>query len=404
MVFAGLSLEQAPPYRTTVKFFVVGFIYAFLCGLYLFFEPNFYNPALIHLFTLGFMGAVMFGAVFQFLPVVGGVTFKRIGLLTNLVCIFLNLGVISFFFAFTTLQKELFFLAAAFLSAAVLILSISVIFKVIIQKVTNISILSIAIALFFLLTGMALGADMLSAYGVAKFSERFLIFKDIHLHFLLYGWSVILVMGISFQVIAMFWVTTPFSTKQKGFFVLAMSLILFMYAASLFFEAAAIVKTVLLLLTMAYAVFIIQRLQTRKRKLQDYSVNFWYIAMGSLFFSSILLLFQYQSLGYKIFAYGFIYSVITAMIYKILPFITWFFLSAKGLFDIPTMKEMVAQKSLQMVYILYITGFVILLLTQFFPQQSIKQFFAFIFLVLNLLHLYNFLMVIKIYTRLLAKP
>lgn len=399
MVFAGLSLDQAPPYSATMKFFITGFVYALLCGVYLLFNPSFYNPVFIHLFTLGFMAMVMFGAIFQFLPVVGGITFKNIVFLSNFVYFCLNLGIVSFFAAFTTFNTLLFFMATAFLAFGVAAMALSVIVKVILSKTKNISIISIAAALTFLLLGMLLGTHLLSAYGISKFSRHFILLKDIHLHFLLYGWSLILIMGVSFQVIPMFWVSVDYVKKVKLFFVFGMSFLLFLYAISSFYALQDLIKPLILLLASIYAFSIMLKLKNRKRKLSDYSVRFWYIAMISLILSSIAFLLNLHEVGYKVFAYGFIYGVISAMIYKIIPFITWFFLSAKGLFDIPTMKEMIPSGRLQQVFYIYLLGYLTLLLTILTQNESIKIFFAFLSIALSLLHLISFINVIKIYKK-----
>jgi hypothetical protein len=397
MVFAGLSLDQAPPYASTVKFFITGFAYATLAGLYLLFlQTTFYNAAFIHLLTLGFAAHVMFGAVFQFLPVVGGITFKRVRMLTNVVYASLNFGIIAFIGAFTTFASWLFIVAAALLFCTVFTFGLSVIYKVISQKTKNISIISIAFAVFFLLIGTFLAGHMLATYAFSLSFETLAAVKSLHLHLLLYGWTLLLVAGVSFQVIPMFWVAQDFSKNTKTLFVFSLAGLLLIYALASFLNEAHLVKPFILIYAIIYAVSITVRLQNRKRKLQDFSVNYWFIAMGALIVSSVLLLLGFDYEGALVFGYGFFYGVICAMIYKIIPFLTWFFLSAKGVFDIPTMKEMVAQKNMQNSFYLYIATFIMLLLT---PFLNVTAVFALLFTGLNLYHLYNLLGVVSIYKK-----
>jgi len=397
MVFAGLSLDQAPPYASTVKFFITGFIYAVAAGLYLFFsQTTFFNAAFIHLLTLGFAAHVMFGAVFQFLPVVGGITFARVQFLTDFVYVSLNLGIIAFVGAFTAFHSWLFIAATILLFMSVFTFGFSVIYKVIGQKTKNISIISIAVAVGFLLIGTLLAGHMLATYAFSLSFETLVQIQSLHLHLLLYGWTLLLVTGVSFQVIPMFWVAQDFSKKTKTLFVFSLAGLLLLYALAWFLNEAHLVKPFILIYAIIYGVAIIVRLKNRKRKLQDFSVNYWFIAMGGLIVSSALLLFGFDYAGALVFGYGFFYSVICAMIYKIIPFLTWFFLSAKGVFDIPTMKEMVTQKNMQNVFYLYIGTFIMLLLT---PFLNVTAIFALLFTVLNLYHLYNLLGVVAVYKK-----
>lgn len=76
----GLSLEQAPPFSVVLRFFLSGAIFGVLAGIFiLIFGIDIYdasNPKaliLTHTLTLGVMLSFMFGALFQMLPVIGGV-------------------------------------------------------------------------------------------------------------------------------------------------------------------------------------------------------------------------------------------------------------------------------------------------------------------------------------------
>jgi len=215
MVFAGLSLEQAPPYSVTMKFFITGFVYALFGGVYLALNGGVFDIMFIHLMTIGFMTMVMSGVVLQFLPVVGGITFKRINLLSNLIFIGLNLGVIGFY-----LYNLLLLTMSAFiLFFSITLFTMSVIYKVFMSKTKNLSILSIAFALLFLFLGMLAGVLMLHSHASINLDESFLQVKNLHLHLLFFGWILLLVMGVSFQVIPMFWVAKDFSPQSKAVFI-----------------------------------------------------------------------------------------------------------------------------------------------------------------------------------------
>jgi len=392
MVFAGLSLDQAPPYSVTMKFFITGFVYAFFGGVYLAINGGVFDVIFIHLMTIGFMTMVMSGAVLQFLPVVGGITFKRIKLLSNLIYIGLNLGVIGFVVGFYLYNLLLLRMSAFILSFSITLFAMSVIYKVFTSKTKNLSILSIAFALLFLFLGMLAGVWMLHSHASINFDESFLQVKNLHLLLLFFGWILLLVMGVSFQVIPMFWVAKDFSPKSKAVFIFLMAGLLLL---NLFFATFAFLL-LLLLLGAVYAVAMMHRLYKRKRKLSDCSVKYWFVAMASLLIVMLFLIFDVATyLSYKIAAFGFVYGVISAMIYKIIPFITWFHLSAKGIFEIPTMKEMIAQKQIEYGFYLFLITYFALIFTPL--SDRFETLFIATFIILNLLHLVNFLKVIVLY-------
>ena len=48
-----------------------------------------------------------------------------------------------------------------------------------------------------------------------------------------------------------------------------------------------------------------------------------------------------------LFALGFLYSLLQGMIYKIVPFLSWFHLNSKGYFQIPTLREFIKEDSIK---------------------------------------------------------
>ena len=82
MNFTGLSLDQAPPIQSVLRFFLTAPFFAIAASITLFFIGSdevltLSSPkmiALIHLFTLGFMMMIIFGALQQMLPVIAGVS------------------------------------------------------------------------------------------------------------------------------------------------------------------------------------------------------------------------------------------------------------------------------------------------------------------------------------------
>ena len=80
----GLSMEQAPPIKVILRFFLTGSIFGIVAGFMLFFYSDNLNNfsasstlATVHILALGVMASFMFGALFQMLPVICGVSIKE---------------------------------------------------------------------------------------------------------------------------------------------------------------------------------------------------------------------------------------------------------------------------------------------------------------------------------------
>ena len=105
------------------------------------------------------------------------------------------------------------------------------------------------------------------------------------------------------------------------------------------------------LLLIAYASITLYRLTQRKRPLTDATVWFWRIGLVSLIITLLLLLVslwnpvpQLAPLQYVFFTI-FAISVLFAMLYKIIPFLTWFHLNAQGYLTAPMMHEVIHPKT-----------------------------------------------------------
>ena len=60
-----------------------------------------------------------------------------------------------------------------------------------------------------------------------------------------------------------------------------------------------------------------------------------------------------------LFGLGFAVSIINGMIYKIIPFLTWFHLNSQGVFNIPTMRDMIPSQATKIQFYLHISSVVL---------------------------------------------
>lgn len=387
----GLSADQAPPFSSPIRFFLTAPIFAILAGCLLLFydssefsRSSFVAVAFIHLLTLGFAGFVMIGALQQMLPVLAGVNFPKPKLLASFLHITLSVGVILMACGFIYSDHTMQFLSSIFLIIPILIFA-GVIFYVL-SKVdyANETVNSMKYAVISLIFVAFSGGFLLISHASENFGDIFLYVKFIHVNFASFGWIFLLILGVSFQVIPMFWGSSDYKNEYKRYLVYT----IFGFLILLVFLPLEYFSVILSFMTIVFSIFTLQKLTNRKRKIFDIAVVCWQIALASLILASVLIAIQiifHISLDSQIFVsfgVGFVMSVIFGMLYKIVPFLSWFHLSGRGVWDIPSIKEMISKRALQTQIIFHFVAFGLL----FFAFLKIGAVF---FIISNILFLFN---------------
>jgi len=294
----------------------------------------------------------------QMLPVIAGVKFPRPLLNARLIFLLLSTGTLTLVFGLYASDPIWLKIAAGLLGSGIgyFILLAGYALSGVAQRSDSVrafgyAFWSLGAALFF---GLLV---VLSHAGVIGYRE---VFAHLHIAWMVVGWMMLLVIGVSFQVVPMFYVTEAYSLfcRRYGTVLLFGALIVFSLVR-LFAPGFEIVAVLLLgfalLIVIGYAAVTIRRLYTRKRATRESNIRLWYLAMGSLIAGIIL-----WSIGYltdaerlvigggMVLAVGFAVSLITAMLYKIVPFLVWFHLSSMGHFDVATMRELVPERRIRL--------------------------------------------------------
>ena len=367
MTLQGLSLDQAPPYFVPNLFFLSGLSYMTVASIFAIFMPfgeiaSRLHPsslALIHIFTLGVFANIMMGASFQMLPVVAGARYPVVVTLSLLVYAFFQVGTISLIVAFLTFEALLFQSAALFLALGVFIFTASTIFALRTSSYKESSNNGIRTAnIAFLVTLMLALFLIASLLGVDFDTMRLL---SLHSSFGAFGWIFLLILSVSFWVIPMFYVTSPYPKYCKKI-ILPLSVVL------LIFNAIYLLSLPLV----AFGLSTLRRVRDRKRKLKDGVVYFWTFGMLSLLVFSLLLGLSYFFDGEfyyyfgLFFGCGFVLSVMLGMLLKIVPFLTWFHLSYLGVLDAPMPGEMIEQRAIIRAFYLHLSGVLLLIFAPIF--------------------------------------
>lgn len=399
MFSQGLSLEQAPPVSVPFRFFLTAPIFGILIGLMFLFSDfqtisNQYSHeaiAVTHLFTLGMLSMIIFGAMQQMMPVLAGAVIKKTKLFATIVHSFLLLGTLflSGFFLFNI--KSFLYIAVLFLSISFLtfsIYSIKLLFQV---KFLTSTVKAMRLFSLCSFITLILGVFIASSHINDNISGNHFIFVNAHIIFGAIGFAMILIMGVSFQIIPMFYVALDFpKVIQDKAPIIVFLLLCFFVLFLLFSIDLFLLKTLLVIVLFSFALFGIKSLNNRKRPIFDVTLWYWKLSFLSLIVSLFIWLSDAVQSNYIlmiIFSLGFLLSLLQGMVYKIIPFLSWFHLTSKGYFSVPTMREFIDEKYIKINFYLHFVAILLFIIS--FYINSLINLAAIVFIFSNIIFLIN---------------
>ncbi len=371
-----ISQDFAPPFKLIAPFFILGGLFYLLTSFFIFSfsieELSYLNPkvlSLVHLFLLGFVMMIIFGAMAQLVPVVLEVGHFGVELfyaIWPLLLIGTSLMVLGFLYSpsllpyggVVVLISMMIFVGEIFMT----------IFKV--KKLTLVM-SSVLISNTFLFFGIIFGLLMALAYAGTIDVDISSLLKA-HVYLLIGGYISITIMGLSIVLVPMFTLSHGFSMKPLKIAITLMSLgvISVLFSSLLHFSIGEYFGYLLSSASMLFYFYLIYIIyKTRPRKENDvYAVSlmFSYISMivaiiiGLLYFvlhkENLLL-----ASAWLLF-FGFFGFLITGHIYKIIPFLVWFerFSPLVGKQKVPMLADMVPKKSSQAQFVFSAIGVVII--------------------------------------------
>ena len=410
-MYAGLSLDQAPPFRAPLKFFLTAPIFAVLASV-LILTTNHYSLhspnliAAVHLITLGYMVMIIFGALQQMLPVVAGAILPKSKITADITYYLLTIGLIFFAIGFINYNKIFFFISATLLLLGLFFFTLSALFQLF--KVENKSFIvqGIILSLLFFICAFLLGIHLLISHATSSITNLHYDFALLHYNYIFFGFIFLLIVSITIQVVPMFWVTDSFKQSDQKNIIYITTAILICFPVTIFLELEfdIIYKILISIISLYFVNITIRKLKERKRKLKDITVNFYmlsmiFLAAGVLYWILMSLFDIPVSVLVILLGLGFTISVMNGMIYKIVPFLTWFHLSSKGIFDVPTMRDMIPINKMQMQFFIHTASVVIFTLGFFFENIIIIKIAAFLFAISNIIFVTNIYNAAKIYLK-----
>ena len=350
-----ISKDFAPPLKLVAPFFKTGVIFYLISMMALLaFSSTFSYQEMsvagwVHLFLLGFVMVIIFGAMAQLIPVVLEVGHAVV----DLYYVILPLLAVG-----TIMMVAGFWLEPALLSYGGLLVLVSMIIFAIEAfatlknvEIKTLTVKTIAISNAYLLLGILTGfAIALGLSGVVAIDVNTML--KAHVYAVLGGFVLLTIMGLSLTLIPMFSLAHGFDETpiKRGFNLVAIGVGIVFIGAILSFEIIQWIgyaTTIVGVLFYGYQIYIIYKLTVRKE--MDIWAKSMIFGFGSLklsIFLGIVYLFgaseAWLHTSVWFFMLGFIGFLINGHLYKIVPFLVWFerFAPLVGKEKVPMLHEM----------------------------------------------------------------
>jgi len=257
-------------------------------------------------------------------------------------------------------------------------------------------------SLLFALSITIMGAFLLYEYANGSISEYHVIIANIHSVWAVFGFAGVLIIGVAFQVLPMFYVAPKFKRfcKRRVVLLISTGLIIWLFL-SLFLEQYALyAKLWIATFFWAFATTVWIKFNRRKRPISDVTVWYWRASSIFLTLGAFLWIFdEFFKHEYivmvGILIGGFILSIMFGMLYKIVPFLVWFHLNGMGYMSIPTLTEMIDKDLAKVQFTLFILALIGFVFAFYMPKILAPS--ATLFIVSMMLLEYNIIAPVKIY-------
>jgi len=358
----------SPPFRIVSKYFIAAISSFVLLNLFLLLNHSFiaghhFSPkilAITHIATLGWVTMIIFGALFQLIPVVLEVKLFSETLAEIQFWIYI-VGAIGLVYCFWTFTTGMYMdISAILLNLVMYIFSFNIIMTFTRVKNWNITGLYLGGAIFYLIVTAIAGLLLAINLGTPYIKIDHLQYLSLHAHVAIIGWVSMVIMGVTYKLIPMFTLSHGFKLTfaKWAFWLINIGLlginIIFHYKDTTFLYYVFIPMIALGILFFLIQVYMI--FQKRMRRKLDIGLKFSSYAYLMLALTTILGSFiafvDYENItnltiiyGYMI-IFGYLSMLIVGQMYKVVPFLVWYhkYSSKVGLEKVPLLKEMFNEK------------------------------------------------------------
>lgn len=388
---SGLALEQAPPITVPFRFFLTAPLFLLAAaGLMAWYGADALTMrqspvtlALAHLLAVGVVSMVMCGALMQMLPVVAGSPVARPRLVAAISHGMLTLGTPLLAAAFLTGDKILSHAAMGLLVLGFGTFILSAGLSLVRVRVYNATVVSMSCAVISLTITLCMGVELLLA-RVGEYAVDYSLLAGLHPAWGLVGWVALLIIGVAYQVVPMFQITPNYPrfltrtlTGVMFGLLLAKSIAAWWHAPN---PVDVAINAGLVAALVLFAILTLNLQSRRKRRQTDPTLLYWRCGMSALAVAalgSVPLQLLPSGAGEAlrlllgvIFIAGFVISVMTGMLYKIVPFLAWFHLQSRyvRMMVIPNMKELIPDACARRQMLAWFTACALLVLATLSPR------------------------------------
>ena len=402
-----LSFEQAPPISVPFRFFLTAPCFGVAAGLLLaWLGPGAlesrWSPgalAVSHLLTAGFMLQVMCGALLQFIPVATGGNVWQPRWMANLVHPATAIAALCLVAGFARSQPLLFQIAVPLFVVGLGGFIVVVIAALLGTPAQGMTIQVLRLALAGLAMTLILGAARTSALGwQADFQAAWplLALSNVHAAWGLGAWALMLVIGVSYLVVPMLQLTPAYPVWLTRWVPFGIFLAVILWSLQLLPDNEALQAWLsaamlgAMLLAGMYAGTTLSLQARRRRRLTDVTLLFWRGAMLTLLglVASWLAMEIFPALGEHprapvwlgvLALPGVFVSIISGMLYKIVPFLNWLHLQRLGGLRVapPNIKQMLPEGNMRWHLMLHFGSLVLLLGAVLWPPLTAPAGLAF---------------------------
>ena len=413
MNFNGLSVDQAPPISAPLRFFLTAPLFGVIAGILMIMSDtasltNRYSiDAIIitHAITIGIFSFVMFGALTQMLPVLTGTKIFKVKLVTTLSHMMIVVGLLSMIAGLKFTITELMTLSYISLGGGIMLMILTIANAL--SGVTNFTatVKGVSASLIFAFFVTILGVMMLFEYASGSVGERHHIYANIHSVWAIFGFSGLLIIGVAFQVLPMFYVAPHFKRfcKKRVVILISIGLLIWLLLNSMYEEYTLYAKLWIATFFWAFATTVWLKFNKRKRPVSDVTVWYWRAASIFLTLGSFLWIFdeffkhEYIVMVSILIGGGFTLSIMIGMLYKVVPFLVWFHLNGMGYMKIPTIKEMIDKDLARIQFVLLILSIIGFIFAFYMPKLLVPS--ASFFIISMLILEYNILAPVLVYRK-----
>lgn len=410
---AGLSTKNAPSPSVVLPHYAYGAIAFIVSAIMLFFVSDDLASSymsskvlsIVHVMILGWVTMIIFGALYQLIPVVMEVKlFSESLAKASFVTLGLGMPLIAYSFWANFIGASIpMITGGAMVILSVIMFVINTIGSA--SKTENKTIENrfIASSVIWLLLTVVLGIGIILFPQILSYGSF-----QIHIHLGIIGWFMMLVVGVASTLMPMFFISHQLNKSYLHYAYWLIQGGLMVLVGSMFFDMIQYVKIISGAAILVGFIFFFKynydAYKKRLRRSLDIGMKLSVLAfilflitlatgllsaLGSMIETGILMKIN---LIYGIsLIYGFLTALILGQMYKTLPFIVWLKLyqDKVGKFKTPLPADMHSPAAAEAHYYFYISGFILLVSGIVFGESILIQASAFFMLLTSIFYGYN---------------